>query len=81
MQAMLDELRDELRGGGRAIVVSHQSPIWRARLRAEGRPIWPLPRGRACSLASITTLTYESDRLAAVGYYEPAASLLPPELR
>ncbi|MDR1189857.1 MAG: histidine phosphatase family protein [Bifidobacteriaceae bacterium] len=80
MHAALSDLRAEI-PGGRAIVVSHQSPIWRARLKAEGRPLWPLPRGRACSLASVTTLIYEGDQLSAVCYYEPAASLLPPELR
>ncbi|MDR0592455.1 MAG: histidine phosphatase family protein [Bifidobacteriaceae bacterium] len=80
MHAVLAELREEA-PGGRVIVVSHQSPIWRARLAAEGRPLWPLPRGRACSLASITSLVYEGERLSAVHYYEPAAALLPPELR
>jgi broad specificity phosphatase PhoE len=67
--------------GGRVIVVSHQSPIWRARLLAEGRPLWPMPLGRACSLASVTSLVYQGDQLSAVGYYEPAADLLPPRLR
>ncbi|MDR1635011.1 MAG: histidine phosphatase family protein [Bifidobacteriaceae bacterium] len=80
MDAALADLRAQI-PGGRAIVVSHQSPIWRARRRAEGRSLWPLPRGRACSLASITTLVYEGDRVSAVGYYEPAADLLPEELR
>ncbi|MDR3107572.1 MAG: histidine phosphatase family protein [Bifidobacteriaceae bacterium] len=80
MHAVLAELRDEA-AGGRVIVVSHQSPIWRARLAAEGRPLWTLPRGRTCSLASVTTLVYNADRLSAVHYYEPAADLLPPELR
>ncbi|MDR2566474.1 MAG: histidine phosphatase family protein [Bifidobacteriaceae bacterium] len=80
MSAAIAELRADL-PGGRAIVVSHQSPIWRARRQAEGRSLWPLPRGRACSLASVTTLVYDGDRLSAVGYYEPAADLLPPELR
>ncbi|MCL2802676.1 MAG: histidine phosphatase family protein [Micrococcales bacterium] len=67
--------------GQAAVIVSHQSPIWRARLKAEGRPVWPMPRGRACSLASVTSLTYEADKLVEVGYAEPAAQLLPEKLR
>jgi broad specificity phosphatase PhoE len=66
---------------GQVVMVSHQSPIWRCRLRAEGRPLWPMPRGRACSLASVTSLVYEDGQLCAVGYCEPAADLLPPHLR
>jgi broad specificity phosphatase PhoE len=80
MHAVLADLRAEF-PGGRVIAVSHQSPIWRARLKAEKRSLWPLPRGRACSLASITSLVYEGDRLSAIAYYEPAADLLPAELR
>jgi len=67
--------------GAAAVIVSHQSPIWRARLLAEGRRLWPPPRGRACSLASVTSLTYQGDRLVEVAYCEPAADLLPEHLR
>ncbi|MDR1798337.1 MAG: histidine phosphatase family protein [Bifidobacteriaceae bacterium] len=65
--------------GGNAIAVSHQTPIWRARMAAEGRAVWSYPKGRLCSLASITSLVFDnaSGRLAAVRYYEPAADLLP----
>ncbi|MDR2252966.1 MAG: histidine phosphatase family protein [Bifidobacteriaceae bacterium] len=80
MHAVIAELRDEI-PGGQAIVVTHQSPAWRARLKAEGRPLWTLPRGRACSLASVTSLVYEGGQLGAVGYCEPAADLLPQRLR
>ncbi|MDR2348049.1 MAG: histidine phosphatase family protein [Bifidobacteriaceae bacterium] len=80
MHAVMADLRAEF-AGGEVAVVSHQSPIWRARMRAEGRPIWPMPFGRACSLASVTSLVYEGDRLSAVRYCEPAADLLPPDLR
>ncbi|MDR1393241.1 MAG: histidine phosphatase family protein [Bifidobacteriaceae bacterium] len=67
--------------GRQMIVVSHQSPIWRARLKAEGRPVRILPRGQACSLASVTSLIYEDDQLSAVWYSEPARDLLPPPPR
>ena len=36
-----------------------------------------LARKRRCSLASLTSLTYEGDRLLAVTFSEPAAALLP----
>ncbi|MDR2253822.1 MAG: histidine phosphatase family protein [Bifidobacteriaceae bacterium] len=80
MHAAIADLRAEI-PGGEAIVVSHQSPVWRARLRAEQRALWPMPQGRACSLASVTTLVFEGDKLSALAYCEPAADLLPPELR
>lgn len=68
--------RDEARGH-EALLVSHQLPIWVARLRAEGRRLWHDPRRRVCSLASITSLHYEGEELAAISYAEPAADLLP----
>jgi broad specificity phosphatase PhoE len=63
--------------GHEAVVVSHQLPIWVARLAAEHRPLWHDPRRRECSLASLTSFEYEGDRLTAVVYGEPAADLLP----
>jgi broad specificity phosphatase PhoE len=80
---MADALADVLAQaqGGEAVVVSHQSPIWRLRLHLTGHPLWPMPRGRSCSLASVTTLVYEAGQLRAIAYREPAADLLPAELR
>lgn len=66
-----------LAAGHEAVLVSHQLPIWEARLAAENRRLWHDPRQRQCSLASLTSLEYEGDRLAAVVYSEPAADLLP----
>jgi broad specificity phosphatase PhoE len=66
-----------LAAGHEAVLVSHQLPIWVARLAAEHRPLWHDPRRRECSLASVTSFEYEDDRLTAVGYSEPAADLLP----
>jgi broad specificity phosphatase PhoE len=60
-----------------AVLVSHQLPIWVARLSAEHRHLWHDPRRRQCSLASVTSFTYEGDRLVSVAYTEPAADLLP----
>ena len=63
-------------GGGEAVCVLHQLPIWVARRRAEGRRLWHDPRQRQCGLASVTTLVYdEADQVVAVEYREPAAHL------
>ena len=63
--------------GHEALLVSHQLPIWATRLAVEGRRLWHDPRKRECSLASLTTFTYEDDRIVSVAYSEPAADLLP----
>ena len=63
--------------GHEAVVVSHQLPIWIVRSALEGRRLWHDPRKRECSLASLTSLRYEGDRLAGITYSEPAAALLP----
>ena len=34
------------------------------------------PRKRECRLASLTSLTYDDDRLVAITYTEPAADLV-----
>jgi broad specificity phosphatase PhoE len=63
--------------GGQAILVSHQSPIWVARLCAEGRPLAHLPGQRHCALASVTTFAVSpSGEVAFAGYDEPARALL-----
>jgi broad specificity phosphatase PhoE len=65
-------------GPGREVVlVSHQLPVWVTRLHLEHRRLWHDPRRRECSLCSITSLTYDGDRLTALSYAEPAAALLP----
>ena len=76
MLAVVDRARDEARGH-EAVLVSHQSPVWIARLKLEGRRLWHDPRKRQCSLASLTSLTYDDDRLVSIEFSEPAASLLP----
>jgi len=76
MHGAIRSARDEARGH-EAVIVSHQLPIWIARLKAENRRLWHDPRRRECSLASLTSLHFEGDRLAAVEYGEPAAALLP----
>jgi broad specificity phosphatase PhoE len=63
--------------GAQAIMVSHQLPIWATRRSAEGRRLWHDPRHRECTLASLTSLTFDADDVVGVSYSEPAAVLLP----
>ncbi|MFB9251337.1 histidine phosphatase family protein [Sphaerisporangium melleum] len=77
MRAAVDAARVRARGH-EAVMVSHQLPIWVIRLAAEGRRLWHDPRRRQCALASVTSFTFEGDRLASIGYSEPAASLVRP---
>ncbi|HEX5769710.1 MAG TPA: histidine phosphatase family protein [Nocardioidaceae bacterium] len=63
--------------GHEAVVVSHQLPIWITRLHVEGRTFVHDPRRRQCTLCSLTSFTFEDDRLTTVRYSEPAADMLP----
>lgn len=63
--------------GQEALIVSHQLPIWMARLDAEGRPLVHDPRKRQCSLASITSFTLIDGRVTKVEYAEPCLDLVP----
>ena len=62
--------------GHEAVLVSHQLPIWISRLDFEDRRFPHDPRRRQCSLASLTSLTFDGDLLTAVVYTEPSADLL-----
>jgi len=79
MMGALGAARDAARGH-EAVCVSHQLPIWVVRSFVERRRLWHDPRNRQCSLASLTTFTYEGDRIVSVGYSEPARDLLPAKL-
>lgn len=76
MLAVLERARREARGH-EAVLVSHQSPVWIARRQLQGQRLWHDPRKRQCSLASLTSLTFIGERLVAIEFTEPAASLLP----
>ncbi|GGL58795.1 phosphoglycerate mutase [Microlunatus endophyticus] len=67
----------EAADGHEALIVSHQLPIWIARLDVEGRRFAHDPRKRECSLASITTVIFRDGRITGIEYREPAGSLLP----
>lgn len=63
--------------GHEALLVSHQMPIWVARLSAEGRPFLHDPRRRQCTLASLTSFHFADGTLERVAYSEPAGDLIP----
>ena len=64
------------RGTGHEVVcVSHQLPVETLRRSMQGKWLPHDPRRRQCNLASLTTLTFDGDRLIAVSYAEPAAGL------
>lgn len=63
--------------GHEAVLVSHQLPIWIARLRAEKRSYLHDPRRRQCTLCSVTSLTFTDAELVTVGYSEPAGDMIP----
>jgi broad specificity phosphatase PhoE len=60
--------------GHEAVCVSHQLPIVCLRRYAEGRRLWHDPRSRQCSLASLTSLTFQGEQLVRVDYAEPAGT-------
>ena len=76
MLAAMAKARDEARGRD-ALIVSHQLPIWTARSAVERRRFAHDPRKRQCTLASLTSFSYEGDLIVSVAYHEPARDLLP----
>lgn len=62
--------------GREALVVSHQMPIVALTRFIEGKPLAHLPMNRRCSLASLTSLTFDGFTLVDISYEEPAAELL-----
>lgn len=78
MRAAIVDARNKA-SGREVVLVSHQLPIWVARLDAEGRRFAHNPRSRQCSLASVTSLVFAGPKLVAVEYQEPSAHLLAPK--
>ena len=76
MLAAVEAARDAARGAA-AVCVSHQLPIWTLRLHLEGRRYAHDPRRRQCGLASVTSVTYDGDRVAGISYAEPAGATDP----
>jgi broad specificity phosphatase PhoE len=72
--AAVYDARDE-HAGHEAVVVTHQLPVVCARRAAEGLNLWHHPGHRQCSLASVTSLGFDADRIVRVGYAQPAAAV------
>jgi broad specificity phosphatase PhoE len=58
-----------------AVCVTHQLPIVAARRSAEGKRLFHDPRKRQCGLASVTSFSFDGDRIVDIAYHEPAATL------
>jgi len=58
---------------GDTVMVSHQLPIWVARLSFEGKSYLHDPRKRECSLASVTSFVFENGEPVSMTYASPAA--------
>ena len=67
---MADAVREA--AGRQVVCVSHQLPIWVARLSAEHRRLWHHPGRRQCALGSVTSFAYLGDAITGVSYAEPA---------
>jgi broad specificity phosphatase PhoE len=80
MRAAIADAREAARGH-EAVIVSHQLPVWIARRSFEQKSFVHDPRKRQCSLASLTSLTFDDDHFDGFTYSEPAGHLLPEELR
>ncbi|HWV26761.1 MAG TPA: histidine phosphatase family protein [Aeromicrobium sp.] len=76
MRLAIDDARVAARGH-EAVIVSHQLPVWIARRSYERASFAHDPRRRQCTLASLTSLTFQDDEFVAVVYSEPAGHLLP----
>jgi broad specificity phosphatase PhoE len=76
MSAAVEDARLAARGH-EAVIVSHQLPIWVARLSAEKRSFLHDPRKRQCTLCSLTSLHFRGERLVQISYSEPAGDLIP----
>lgn len=72
MTAALHRAREKA-AGHEAVCVSHQLPVETLRRAVTGRKLahLPLPHSRLCNLSSITSFTFDDDRLVRWGYSEP----------
>ena len=73
MLAAVLDARDAA-AGREAVCVTHQLPVVALRRLVAGQRLWHDPRKRQCSLASVTTLTFDRDQVVHVDYAEPAGT-------
>ncbi|WP_084077366.1 histidine phosphatase family protein [Demequina sp. NBRC 110057] len=64
---------------GDTVMVSHQLPIWVARMEFEKRRFLHDPRSRQCGLASLTSFDIRDGEPVAMSYAEPAAHIEVPK--
>ncbi|MFV0286467.1 MAG: histidine phosphatase family protein [Demequina sp.] len=64
---------------GDTVMVSHQLPIWVARMEFEQRRFLHDPRSRQCGLASLTSFDFRDGEPVAMSYAEPAAHIEVPK--
>jgi broad specificity phosphatase PhoE len=64
---------------GDTVMVSHQLPIWVARLSFERRSFLHDPRKRECGLASVTSFRFEGGEPVEMTYATPAAHIKAPK--
>lgn len=76
MRAAITDVLVGLAPGQQAVLVSHQLPIWVARLSAEGRRLAHNPAARRCILASVTSFRFTAGAFTGITYAEPALDLL-----
>ena len=77
MRAAIADAAASVPQGSQVLIVSHQLPIYIARLDAEGRSFVHNPATRDCRLASVTAFHVIDGRVDGVEYSEPAADLYP----
>jgi broad specificity phosphatase PhoE len=77
MHSIISEVVDQF-AGEEILLVSHQAPIWIARLGSQEKPLRHNPLKRECSLASITSITFnnEAQEFVELQYREPAADVV-----
>lgn len=65
----------EAADGHQALIVSHQLPIVTVRRYLEGLRLWHNPSNRECSVASLTSLTFDDGVFTGLEYAEPVAHI------
>lgn len=74
MLVAINKARSTIDDGQEAVLVSHQLPVWIARLHLSGKKLWHNPAKRQCALASVTSYTFTGDNLVNISYIEPAGA-------
>ncbi|MDR2083180.1 MAG: phosphoglycerate mutase family protein [Candidatus Ancillula trichonymphae] len=74
MTSIIEEVKNKYKNQ-QILLVSHQLPIFIARRTYEKKHLWHNPRRRACALASLTSLVFDSatDDLLKIVYRTPVA--------